>query len=118
MAQDGKVSQYAELECILTDTFPGLLHLKTIQDSTRSASDMYIRYAQEYHLPRKPDDDEDIQLLGQVSDPNLFRLVICIKSKNSFRLTNEARRIQSDISFKIFSGWLEFELGGFDRVNK
>ncbi|KAF9069709.1 hypothetical protein BDP27DRAFT_1363235 [Rhodocollybia butyracea] len=34
------------------------------------------------------------------------------------RLVKDARHIQSDISFKRVAGWLEFELGGYDRVNQ
>ncbi|KAJ3869996.1 hypothetical protein EV359DRAFT_28895 [Lentinula novae-zelandiae] len=86
---------------------PGVLHLKMAQDASRAVADRYIRYAQEIQL----------QLLGQVADPNVLRLIICIKSENSLRLARDARHIQSDISFKRVTGWLEFELGGFDRVN-
>ncbi|KAJ3849270.1 hypothetical protein EV368DRAFT_47649, partial [Lentinula lateritia] len=71
----------------------------------------------EIQLQRNPDDVEDTQLLGQVADPNVLRLIICIKSENSLHLVRDARHIQSDISFKRIAGWLEFELGGFDCVN-
>ncbi|KAJ3904829.1 hypothetical protein F5879DRAFT_900538 [Lentinula edodes] len=95
----------------------GLLHLKMAQDASRAVADRYIRYAQEIRLQCNPGDVEDTQLLGQVADPNVLRLIICIKSENSLRLIRDARHIQSDISFKRIAGWLEFELGGFDRVN-
>ncbi|KAJ3900644.1 hypothetical protein F5879DRAFT_992705 [Lentinula edodes] len=95
----------------------GVLHMKQRQDSVRPSSQHYIRYAQELKLERIPGNAEDVQLLGEVTDPHVFRLIICIKSENSFRLVNEARHVQSDISFKRVAGWLEFELGGFDRIN-
>ncbi|KAJ3927388.1 MAG: hypothetical protein NXY57DRAFT_1106683 [Lentinula lateritia] len=85
------------------------------QDATLKDSERYIRYAEEFQLEHLVD---ETQYLGQVTDAQTFRLVICMKSENSFRLVNDARHIQSDISFKRVVGWLEFELGGFDRVNR
>ncbi|KAJ3869260.1 hypothetical protein EV359DRAFT_59917 [Lentinula novae-zelandiae] len=117
--QDGKVvNQFNELNGLrLKCSISGVLHLKMAQDASRAVADHYIRYAQEIQLQCDPGDVEDTQLLGQVADPNALRLIICIKSKNSLQLIRDARHIQSDISFKRIAGWLEFELGGFDRVN-
>ncbi|KAL0567432.1 hypothetical protein V5O48_014558 [Marasmius crinis-equi] len=70
----------------------------------RPSEERYLRYAGEHSLG---DDD---------SEP--FRLVICMRHSAMHRLVGYARHIQSDISFKRVVGWLEFELGGFDRSLK
>ncbi|KAK1236202.1 hypothetical protein PQX77_000554, partial [Marasmius sp. AFHP31] len=82
-----------------------LLYLKQTEDQTLPPHERYIRYAEEVPLS-----DEE----PGTADP--FRLAVCILAENSKRLVQDARHVQSDISFKRVSGWLEFELGGFDRT--
>ncbi|KAL0059883.1 hypothetical protein AAF712_013365 [Marasmius tenuissimus] len=45
-----------------------------------------------------------------------FRYVVCMRHANMLSLAKTARHVQSDISFKRVIGWLEFELGAFDRT--
>ncbi|KAF9059072.1 hypothetical protein BDP27DRAFT_1371886 [Rhodocollybia butyracea] len=96
----------------------GVLHLKKEQDLRLLPSQRYIRFAEEMRLDQQVDNPEDFDVLGQCDDSNTFCLIICVKAENSMRLVKDARHKQSDISFKHVAGWLEFELGGYDRVNQ
>ncbi|KAL0057790.1 hypothetical protein AAF712_015556 [Marasmius tenuissimus] len=82
----------------------GLLRLKASEENL-PALERYIRYAEQMVLT----DDEEVS----TSEPS--RLIICVLARNSQHLVQDAQYIQSDISFKRVTGWLEFELGGFDR---
>ena len=87
----------------------GVLHLKELQDDTVPVCQPYIREVLELELT---DDD------SRLGDTTPFRLILCILPENSARLVTHGRHIQSDISFKRVSGWLEFELGEYDRSQR
>ncbi|EAU88652.2 hypothetical protein CC1G_01025 [Coprinopsis cinerea okayama7 len=103
----------------------GLLHIKESEES-RNNCEPYIRYMLDFPGPNSllpllglaPDEvkngDGDIDL----EDEGLpLRIVICMSRASSRRLL-KARSVQMDISFKRVSGFLEFEMGGFDDATK
>ncbi|KAK1230498.1 hypothetical protein PQX77_006426 [Marasmius sp. AFHP31] len=100
----------AQSQCYPDGTgWKGLLRLKAAEELL-PVSERYIRYAEEMKLTEEEE--------GEIGTSEPFRLVICLLTSNAARLVQDARYIQSDISFKRITGWLEFELGGFDRGGK
>ena len=74
---------------------PGAVQLAKEHDSTMTASDKYVRCAEEHRL----------------SDGKIYRLIICMSVEMAHHLMN-AKFLAIDTSFKRVQGqgWQEFEM--------
>lgn len=102
------------------DIFQGLLDLKKKQDLSGRSEDAYIRYAEELPLSSFSTHDDVDRYIDEAHAAShaldTVRIVVCMTPSQSRRLAN-AQHVQSDIGFKRVTNYLEFELGGFDRVS-
>ncbi|KAI0041139.1 hypothetical protein FA95DRAFT_1473123, partial [Auriscalpium vulgare] len=93
----------------------GLAHLMKEQRLAHGAAAQYVRYMDEIPLTSLAHWDASQSSDGKTSD--YLRIVICMEPEQSARLL-KAQYLQSDIAFRRVPDFYEFELGGWDRLNK
>ncbi|KAI0038238.1 hypothetical protein FA95DRAFT_1505941, partial [Auriscalpium vulgare] len=93
----------------------GLAHLMKEQSIAHSAAAQYIRYMDEIPLTSLAHWDASQTSDGTAGDS--LRIIVCMEPEQSSRLLN-AQYLQSDIAFRRVPDFYEFELGGWDRMNK
>lgn len=95
----------------------GIVRLKELQDSQIPIEDHYIRFVGT--ISRRDGDQTEIEYEEEMSSLSAEvreRVVICMFPESSRRLL-AATRLESDISFARVSGYLEFELGGWEEYS-
>ncbi|KAI0052918.1 hypothetical protein FA95DRAFT_1451859, partial [Auriscalpium vulgare] len=103
------------------DAFPfgtgwnGLENLIKQEDMAHRAVAQYIRYMDEVPLDSLAHWDPSQSSDGKSRDT--LRIVVCMEREQSVRL-HDAQYLQSDIAFRRVPDFYEFELGGWDRMNK
>ncbi|TDL13991.1 hypothetical protein BD410DRAFT_684726, partial [Rickenella mellea] len=103
-----------KLSCFPRGTgWEGLISLREEDSLVTSVGQKYVRYMEEISDgPLISNDDDDTGVPGSP-----LRIVFCMCAEQSHRLT-DAQYLQSDISFRRIVGFKEFELGGWDKLNK
>ena len=111
---DGKVTGFTLVlglfETNIYHITAGLCHLKQVQDAEFPLTLHYIRYIAKVPLNLMTAHEED----DYTENEELLRIIICMSRESSQKLL-AAQYLQSDITFKRVSGFLEFEIGNSNQ---